>query len=82
MATHGDGFIALPVLLIAALLLPFGVGAVSAAESSRPARAALFRAPGFPTADAPAIDDATLATALSGLPIDTHRLAGRRSPPG
>ena len=34
-------------------------------------RAAVFQAPGFPTADAPAIDDATLATALSGLPVDT-----------
>ena len=54
MTTHGDGLIPFPVLLIAALLLPFGVGAVSAAESSRPARAALFRAPGFPTVDAPA----------------------------
>jgi hypothetical protein len=71
MATHGDGFIALPALLLAVLLLPFGVGTASAAESSRPARAALFRAPGFPTADAPAIDDATLAAALSDLPIET-----------
>ena len=40
----------------------------AAAEASRPPRAALFRAAGFPTVDAPAIDDATLATALVGPP--------------
>jgi hypothetical protein len=68
MTTHGDGLTALPLFLLTALLLP--VGAV-AAEASRPPRAALFRAAGFPTADAPAIDDATLATALSGLPVET-----------
>ena len=71
MATHGDGFISPFALLLAVLLLPFGIGAVSAAEPSRPARVALFRAAGFPTADAPAIEEATLATALTGLPIDT-----------
>ena len=69
MATHGDGFIALPAFLLALLLLP--LGAATAAEVARAPRAAVFQAPGFPTADAPAIDDATLATALSGLPIDT-----------
>jgi hypothetical protein len=68
MTTHGDGLTALPLLCLMALLLPVGV---AAAEVSRPPRAALFRAPGFPTADVPAIDDATLATALSGLPVDT-----------
>ena len=68
MTTHGDGLTALPLFLLTALLLPAGV---AAAEASRPPRAALFRAAGFPTADAPAIDDATLATALSGLPVDT-----------
>jgi hypothetical protein len=81
MVTHGDGFVGLPVLLAAALLLPLGVGVASAAEPPRPARAALFRAPGFPTADAPAIDGATLAAALAGLPVDTldapEALAGR-----
>jgi hypothetical protein len=71
MATHADGLLALPVLLASILLLPIGVGAVSAAEASRPARVALFRAPGFPTADAPFIDDATLATALVGLSVET-----------
>jgi hypothetical protein len=67
MQTHA--FVALPAVLVAALLLPLGV--VSATEPSRPVRAALFRAPGFPTADAPAVDDATLATALAGLPVET-----------
>ena len=56
-----------------ALLLPVGV---AAADASRPPRAALFRAPGFPTADAPVIDDATLATALSGLSIDEQTAIG------
>src|SRR6185369_16151225 len=39
-------------------------------DSKRPARALLFRAPGFPTVDSPPIDDATLESALGGLPID------------
>lgn len=30
----------------------------------------MFRAPGFPTLDAPAIDDAVLDSALSGLPVE------------
>ena len=68
MTTHGDGLIALPLFFLTALVLPVGM---AAAEASRPPRAALFRAAGFPTADAPAMADATLATALSGLPIDT-----------
>jgi hypothetical protein len=68
MTTHGDGLIALPLFCLMALLLPVGV---AAADASRPPRAAVFQAPGFPTADSPAIDDATLVTALSGLPIDT-----------
>lgn len=45
--------------------------APEARDPARPARAAVFRAPGFPTADAPAIPDATLAEALAGLPADT-----------
>jgi hypothetical protein len=68
MTTQGDGLIALPIVLLGALLLPLGVAA--AAESAGP-RTALFRAAGFPTVDAPAIDDATLATALAGLPVET-----------
>ena len=43
----------------------------AAAEGARPPRAAVFQAPGFPTADAPAIDDATLAAALASLPVET-----------
>ena len=68
MTTHGDGLTALPPFLLAALLVPLGA---VAAEASRPPRAALFRAAGFPTADAPPIDDATLATAVSGLAVET-----------
>lgn len=34
-------------------------------------RAAVFRAPGFPTVDAPTIDDETLRTALGGIAVDT-----------
>ena len=68
MTTHGDELIALPLFCLMALLLSVGV---APAEEARPPRAAVFQAPGFPAADAPAIDDATLAAALSGLPIDT-----------
>ncbi len=67
MTTHG--FIALPALLLAALLLACGVA--TAGDTARAPRAALFHATGFPTADAPVIDDATLATALAGLPVET-----------
>ena len=40
-------------------------------DATRPARAAVFRAPGFPTVDVPAIADATLDEALAGLPAET-----------
>lgn len=40
-------------------------------DPDRPVRAALFRAPGFPTVDAPPISDAVLAAAIAGLPVDT-----------
>lgn len=40
-------------------------------DPARPAKIALFRAPGFPTLEAPAIDDAILTKALAGLPVDT-----------
>ncbi len=43
---------------------------LDARDPMRPARAALFRAPGFPTIDAPAIDPATLDRAVAGLPVD------------
>jgi hypothetical protein len=69
MTTNGDGFITLPAFLLV-LLFPLGVATVSA-EGARAPRAALFRANGFPTADAPPIDDATLATAVSGLAVET-----------
>ena len=45
--------------------------AVEPRDPARPVRAAVFRAPGFPTVDAPAIPDAVLAAALAGLPVDT-----------
>lgn len=38
-------------------------------DPSRPPRALLFRAAGFPTIDVPAIDDAVLDAALAGLPV-------------
>src|SRR4051812_36600301 len=38
--------------------------------AARPARVLLFRAAGFPTIDAPALDDSTLDTALAGLPVE------------
>jgi hypothetical protein len=39
--------------------------------TTRTSRVAVFRAPGFPTVDAPAIDDATLDAALDGLDVET-----------
>lgn len=39
-------------------------------DPGHPPRAAIFRARGFPTVDAPAIGDAVLAEALAGLPVD------------
>ena len=39
-------------------------------DSPRAPRALLFRAAGFPTVDAPGIDDGVLDAALSGLPVD------------
>lgn len=39
-------------------------------DPSRAPRALVFRAAGFPTVDAPAIDDSVLDAALSGLPVD------------
>ena len=57
---------ALPALAQADLDLDFR-------DPQRPARAALFRAPGFPTVDAPAIDDAVLDGALAGLPVEELR---------
>jgi hypothetical protein len=70
MTTHVDGFIALPAFLLAGLLLPLGI-ATAGAEGTRLSRVAVFQAPGVPTVDAPAIDDATLAEALAGLPVET-----------
>jgi hypothetical protein len=68
MTTHGNGIIALPAALLAAFLAPVGL---ASADTARGPRAALFHAPGFPTADAPAIEDATLSTALAGLPVES-----------
>ncbi len=39
-------------------------------DATRPPRAAVFRDPGFPTVDAPAIEVATLDEALRGLPVE------------
>ena len=39
-------------------------------DPSRAPRALVFRAAGFPTVDAPSIDDGVLDAALSGLPVD------------
>ncbi len=68
MTTQGDGFITLPAVLLAAFLVP---AALASAGAPRGPRAALFLAPGFPTDDAPPIDDATLASAFAGLPVET-----------
>ncbi len=67
------------VRVLAAVLIPMGA-ASSAAPSAvrdvddrdpgRRPRAAVFRAAGFPTVDAPAIEEATLERALSGLPAE------------
>jgi hypothetical protein len=52
-----------------------------AERADQPRRAALFRSPGFPTADAPEIPAATLDQAVAGLPIGVldspEALAGR-----
>src|SRR5262245_11182319 len=40
-------------------------------DLTRPPRLAVFRAAGFPTADAPTVSDATLAEATSGMPVTT-----------
>lgn len=44
---------------------------LDARDPERAARAALFRAPGFPTVDAPEVSGAVLDEALAGLPVDT-----------
>jgi hypothetical protein len=43
----------------------------SAASEDARTRVVAFRAPGFPSVDAPVISDATLGAALAGLPVDT-----------
>lgn len=45
-------------------------------DPSRAPRALVFRAAGFPTVDAPAIDDSILDAALSGLPVDRAASVG------
>ena len=65
------------VLAVAMALLVAGAAAPLAAEereadaAGRPPRAALLRAAGFPTVDAPAIPSAVLDAALAGLAVDT-----------
>ncbi len=70
MTTCDAGSLTVSALLVATALLPLAA-VTAAAEPARAARVAVFRAPGFPTADAPEIADSTLATALAGLPADT-----------
>jgi hypothetical protein len=66
----------LPVALVLASLLsaqttrPATITPPDAWNPDRAPRAAIFRVAGFPTADAPAIDDATMAEALKDLPVD------------
>lgn len=69
-----------PTALLAFLPLLLGGAAAAAAQAEleldardpgRPARAAVFRAPGFPTVGAPEIPGAVLDEALRGLPVDT-----------
>jgi hypothetical protein len=71
MTTLAPCFRRLPGLVLTASLFSPALEPASAAEAARAPRAAVFRAAGFPTVDAPAIGDATLATALAGLPVDT-----------
>ena len=58
------------LLIVASCFWARGIESASA-EAARPARAAVFRAAGFPTVDAQPIDDATLASALAGLTSET-----------
>lgn len=59
---------------------PLGSGAADSDEDhrdpGRATRALVFRAAGFPTVDAPAIDDGVLDSALSGLPVDRAASVG------
>jgi hypothetical protein len=80
MITKPDPSSRLRVVLLLAFLLAVGRSGLAASESAfaapggattRAPRVALFRAPGFPTVDAPAIDDATLSAALEGLEVET-----------
>ncbi|MGE5127184.1 MAG: hypothetical protein ACM3PV_12905 [Betaproteobacteria bacterium] len=77
MASHDH--LVLPAFLLCVLFFPLAAASSAAADlarglderdPARPPRAAIFRAPGFPTVDAPAIDDATLSAALSGLAVE------------
>lgn len=47
-----------------------GASADDRRDPNRAARALVFRASGFPTVDAPVVDDATLDAALGGLPVE------------
>jgi hypothetical protein len=78
MTTRSDPRLIPVALLVGVLLLRLG-SAPTAGETmpapdrrdpARPARAAIFRAAGFPTAEAQAVDGATLDRALAGLPVE------------
>jgi hypothetical protein len=74
-----------PLLLVGAVLLPLAAARSGwtetppAAATREASRVAVFRVAGFPSADAAAIDEATLGTALSGLPADTFDSAAALS---
>ena len=72
--------VGLAALVLGAVLLPIdgsrlladgGDDPAGRRDARRPARAALFRAEGFPTVDASGIDSAVLDQALSGLSVET-----------
>ena len=66
-----DGWACLAALAAGALLLPVGpLRGEEGRRPPRPLRAALFRAAGFPTVDAPALASSSLDEALAGLPVE------------
>ncbi|MCI4354986.1 MAG: hypothetical protein L3K06_06435, partial [Thermoplasmata archaeon] len=73
-----DSWIHVSAVVMSGLFLPLGVSALVAGETpvgrrdpARAAKAALFRADGFPTVDAPVLEAARLDQALAGLPVET-----------
>ncbi|MFI5185069.1 MAG: hypothetical protein ACHQNV_11755, partial [Vicinamibacteria bacterium] len=78
MLLHQESWIHVSAVVMSGLFLPLGVSALVAGETpvgrrdpARAAMAALFRADGFPTVDAPVLEAARLDQALAGLPVET-----------